>query len=231
MPDNTETEEHACTSDEQRPSPERAEWGTLLDGTRLIIAQAPDGERLSRLVPDERNLAFLHRNKYAEPREALEHAVSKLTEWLKKGLVESEGFHEDTGTRSSVTQREWQIRVVEIWKNRLINPLRGTRQTYPWITDIEINLKNVIEISQEPIGNVSQPIATGNVDDTPASEKFDRKEAARYLTTRGHRISPQTLANLAANNNAGGGPGFTHVGKHAFYDRRDLDAWFDQRHT
>jgi hypothetical protein len=155
MPDNSETQEHACTSDEQRLSPKLAEWGALLDGIRLIIAQGPDGERLSNLVPKERNWAFLHRNKYAEAFKAFEHAVSKLTEWAAQGLIESEGFHEDTGTRSSVTQREWQSRVIKIWENRLINPLRGITKTYPWITDIEIDLEKVkaLASSKQTIAN------------------------------------------------------------------------------
>jgi hypothetical protein len=70
-----------------------------------------------------------------------------------------------------------------------------------------------------------------DVEKNTTSEKYDRKEAARYLTARGHRISPQTLANYAAKKNAGGGPRLARVGNRFFYDRRDLDAWFDQRHT
>jgi hypothetical protein len=212
VPDNSETQDHACTTDEQKLLLEHAEWGSLLDAARLIIAQGPDGERLARLVPEERNLAFLIRNEYADALKAFESAVSKITERLKQGLVESEGFHEDTGTRSSVTRREWQSRVIEIWKNRLINPLRGTRETYPWITDIEINLCDVekaLASAQHPkctveeSEKVGEPIranrSVADVENSTTSEKFERGQAAHYLTTKGHRISPYTLANYASN--------------------------------
>ena len=155
MPDETP----GLISDEAEGSDRNNQWGSLLDAVRLIIAQSADGERLSRLVIDEPSLAFLYRNKYAEVRTAFEHAVSKIEEWLKQGLVEGEGFHEDTGTRSSITQREWQSRVIKICENRLINPLRGTRETYPWITDIEIHLEKVVGLanSQQAVAKVTEP--------------------------------------------------------------------------
>jgi hypothetical protein len=153
MPDETP----GLISDEAEGNDRNNQWGSLLDAVRLIIAQSPDGERLSKFVVNEPNLAFNLYNKYAEARKAFEHAVSKIEEWLKQGLVEGDGFHADTRTRSSVTQREWQSRVIKIWENRLINPLRGTTETYPWITDVEINLKNVTQILQEPIADVTEP--------------------------------------------------------------------------
>jgi hypothetical protein len=55
---------------------------------------------------------------------------------------------------------------------------------------------------------------------------LSRKEAAIYLTTIGCPISPGTLANLAADDNARGGPPFTKVRqKRVWYSREDLAAW------
>jgi hypothetical protein len=192
MPDNSEKpwggrhpppvpdETHGVVSDEVEPSDQNNECGSLLAAVRLIIAQGPDGKRLSKAVVDEPNLAFLLYNKYAEVRKAFEHAVSKLEEWLKQGLVEGDGFHEDTGTRSLITLREWQSRVIKIWENRLINPLRGTRTTYPWISDVEINLKNVAEILQEPIADVTEPAEV-----TPVAISKNDGEAKDLARRRG----------------------------------------------
>lgn len=53
-----------------------------------------------------------------------------------------------------------------------------------------------------------------------------RKQAAAYLTQEGFRISVGTLANKAANSNAGHGPPFDRRGwKAVTYNRNDLDAW------
>jgi hypothetical protein len=64
-------------------------------------------------------------------------------------------------------------------------------------------------------------------------QQFSRKEAARYLTLLGYRISPKTLQNLASNSNAGNGPAFTRVGWNhpVTYDRADLDTWARKRMT
>ena len=68
------------------------------------------------------------------------------------------------------------------------------------------------------------------IDPTKQKEKFSRKEAARYLTALGYRISPKTLQNLASNNNRGDGPPFTRCGwKAVSYERTDLDAWAQAR--
>lgn len=57
--------------------------------------------------------------------------------------------------------------------------------------------------------------------------QFSRKEAARYLTSKGYRITPKTLQNLASNNNKGNGPAFTRMGWNhpVSYERADLDDW------
>lgn len=61
---------------------------------------------------------------------------------------------------------------------------------------------------------------------TTQSEWLSRKEAAAYLTRQGFRISSGTLANRAANNNAGKGPPFDRTGwKTVRYAKADLDAW------
>lgn len=57
-------------------------------------------------------------------------------------------------------------------------------------------------------------------------KRFNRKEAARYLTARGTPVSAQTLANMASNNNKGRGPSFFRMRwKFVFYLKSDLDAW------
>lgn len=64
----------------------------------------------------------------------------------------------------------------------------------------------------------------------PHSEWLSRKEAARYLTEIGYRISPKTLDNYAQNNNAGKGPPFDRFGwKTVRYRRGDLLAWAQNR--
>jgi hypothetical protein len=60
----------------------------------------------------------------------------------------------------------------------------------------------------------------------PVKDWLSRKEAAIYLSSIGCRISPRTLANLAANNNAGKGPPFKRFRwKLVQYRRLDLDTW------
>ncbi len=55
---------------------------------------------------------------------------------------------------------------------------------------------------------------------------LSRKEAAAYLTKLGYTISPQTLAHLAAYNNARKGPPFVKFGwRQVKYRRSELDAW------
>lgn len=59
---------------------------------------------------------------------------------------------------------------------------------------------------------------------------LSRKEAALYLTSIGCPLSHQTLANLASNDNAMGGPSFTRIGWRTIrYQRRDLDTWAHKR--
>lgn len=60
----------------------------------------------------------------------------------------------------------------------------------------------------------------------PLKDFYSRKEAAAYLTERGYRIAPQTLANLAKNENQGNGPAFERIGwGRVRYARIDLDEW------
>ncbi len=61
---------------------------------------------------------------------------------------------------------------------------------------------------------------------SPPRDWMSRKEAARYLTSKGRKISAQTLANMASNNNAGKGPPYTRISwTSVVYERRDLDGW------
>ena len=58
------------------------------------------------------------------------------------------------------------------------------------------------------------------------SDFLSRKEASAYLASIGCPISVRTLANLAANNNARGGPSYLRVRWNIVrYERATLDAW------
>jgi hypothetical protein len=58
--------------------------------------------------------------------------------------------------------------------------------------------------------------------------RFGRKEAAQYLTERGFRTAPATLAKLAC---IGGGPAFQSFGRWPLYREADLLAWAQSRTT
>ena len=58
--------------------------------------------------------------------------------------------------------------------------------------------------------------------------QFNRKEAARFLTERGYRIAPATLAKLAC---VGGGPPFRSWGRKPLYREADLLTWAEGRTT
>jgi hypothetical protein len=61
-------------------------------------------------------------------------------------------------------------------------------------------------------------------------DKFNRKEAARYISEHYFRIAPQTLTNMASNNNAGHGPPFVRYGwSRVVYHRDAIDAWAKSR--
>jgi hypothetical protein len=55
-----------------------------------------------------------------------------------------------------------------------------------------------------------------------------RKDAARYLTERGFKTAPATLAKLAC---LGGGPTFESFGRRPLYRQVDLIAWAQARTT
>jgi hypothetical protein len=52
--------------------------------------------------------------------------------------------------------------------------------------------------------------------------KLDRRQAAAFLTDRGYRTAPTTLAKLAC---IGGGPTFESFGRKPLYRETDLLAW------
>jgi hypothetical protein len=57
-------------------------------------------------------------------------------------------------------------------------------------------------------------------------EWLSRKEAAAYLTSIGRPIAPQTLAHMAVNDNARGGPPYVRIRWSIVkYRRADLDGW------
>jgi len=58
--------------------------------------------------------------------------------------------------------------------------------------------------------------------------RLDRKEAAQFLTSRGYRTAPATLAKLAC---LGGGPAFESFGRRPLYREPDLLAWAQSRAT
>ena len=55
-----------------------------------------------------------------------------------------------------------------------------------------------------------------------SERKLDRKEASQFLTDRGYRTAPATLAKLAS---IGGGPAFQSFGRKPLYTESDLIAW------
>lgn len=55
---------------------------------------------------------------------------------------------------------------------------------------------------------------------------LDRVDAAAFLTARGLRTSPRTLAKFAC---IGGGPTYQRFGRAAVYKRDDLIAWAESR--
>jgi hypothetical protein len=55
-----------------------------------------------------------------------------------------------------------------------------------------------------------------------------RKDAAQYLTERGFKTAPATLAKLAC---LGGGPSFRSFGRKPLYREADLLAWVEGRMT
>ena len=65
--------------------------------------------------------------------------------------------------------------------------------------------------------------------DAPANWWLSRKAAAAYLTKVGCPLSPQTLAHMACNNNARGGPPYTKVSRKIVrYHMDDLKEWANQ---
>ena len=55
---------------------------------------------------------------------------------------------------------------------------------------------------------------------------LDRRQAAQFLTDRGYRTAPATLAKLAC---VGGGPLFRSWGRKPLYLASDLLAWAEAR--
>jgi hypothetical protein len=63
-------------------------------------------------------------------------------------------------------------------------------------------------------------------------EWLNRKDAARYLSSIGCPIAPQTLAKLASNNNSGKGPPFNRFRwNRVAYKRVELSLWAAQQTT
>ena len=58
--------------------------------------------------------------------------------------------------------------------------------------------------------------------------RFDRKQAAQFLTERGYRTAHATLAKLAC---VGGGPTFHSFGRKPLYREADLIAWAEAKTT
>ena len=58
---------------------------------------------------------------------------------------------------------------------------------------------------------------------------LNRKQASEYLGRVGCPVAPQTLANMAANGNSGGGPPYTKIARKIVrYHRDDLREWANQ---
>jgi hypothetical protein len=59
-------------------------------------------------------------------------------------------------------------------------------------------------------------------------QRLDRQQAAAFLTARGYRTAPATLAKLAS---IGGGPIFESFGRKPLYREADLLAWAQAKTT
>jgi hypothetical protein len=58
--------------------------------------------------------------------------------------------------------------------------------------------------------------------------RLGRKDAAQFLTDRGYKTAPATLAKLAC---VGGGPPFQTFGRRPLYREENLLAWAQARTT
>jgi hypothetical protein len=58
--------------------------------------------------------------------------------------------------------------------------------------------------------------------------RLSRREAAEFLTGRGFKIAPTTLAKLAC---IGGGPIFESFGRKPLYTERGLLEWVESRNS
>lgn len=63
---------------------------------------------------------------------------------------------------------------------------------------------------------------------TDDDRRLTRREASDYLTMRGFRVAPTTLAKYAS---VGGGPVFRCFGRKPLYRPADLVAWVEARTT
>jgi hypothetical protein len=63
---------------------------------------------------------------------------------------------------------------------------------------------------------------------TNIQRRLERKQAAAFLTERGYRTAPATLAKLAC---LGGGPVFESFGRRPLYREVDLLAWAQAKTT
>ena len=64
----------------------------------------------------------------------------------------------------------------------------------------------------------------------PVDGYLTRAQAAALLTSWGYPVAVQTLANKAANDNAGNGPPYTTTGwRTIYYTEKDLRAWFEKQ--
>ena len=59
-------------------------------------------------------------------------------------------------------------------------------------------------------------------------KRLGRKQASEFLTERGYKTAPATLAKLAC---VGGGPTFESFGRRPLYREADLLAWAQARTT
>lgn len=65
---------------------------------------------------------------------------------------------------------------------------------------------------------------------TESEDMLTRKEAAAYLRTLGYSVSPDYLCNLAAKDNAGGGPPFYRIHQKVIrYKRGEVKDWLQSR--
>jgi hypothetical protein len=121
----------------------------------LVVSLKDDGARLVPFITCEWWKHYDHPSSiqskhgpggvelFPRAKEAYDSAVAWLKKVLSQGLIEAEGWHEDTKRTGPITQPEWETRFIHFWKNELQHPQGRTREEYPLIKPTAINADDI----------------------------------------------------------------------------------------